>query len=131
MNIFRNIPALAVVVVTSGAIVAGAAAASFPAGPRSTVDERADVYQSARGFAYDVGAKRVVGYFLTDAGGCAMSLTIAESGEQVTGASARVEFDLAEKATVAVRSSEGGRVDTTCMAGARAVAVVKVAEGEI
>ncbi|MBU1212131.1 MAG: hypothetical protein KJ587_12755 [Alphaproteobacteria bacterium] len=83
------------------------------------------VLEPAAGQSFEVGAGKAVGYFLAKEGQCELTLMVAPVGDidDVKGAGARVRFDVAPGHTGVFESPEGGALQFTCEAGAKAMSV--------
>lgn len=76
-------------------------------------------------FVGDVGDRHVVGYYLAEAGACAVTMMLADpAGEDAPAASAsRLTMTLQPQASAALDGEQGQRLAVTCGAGARHLAV--------
>jgi hypothetical protein len=76
-------------------------------------------------FVHEIGSRQVVGYYMAEAGGCAVTMMLADPASEdapATGA-ARLKLTLQPTATAALDAAEGGRLAVTCGSGARTLIV--------
>ncbi|HMR31350.1 MAG TPA: hypothetical protein PKA13_20445 [Geminicoccaceae bacterium] len=76
-------------------------------------------------FAGDVGDRHVVGYYLAEAGACAVTMMLAyPAGDDAPAAGAsRLSMTLQPQASAALDDGQGERLAVTCGAGARHLVV--------
>jgi hypothetical protein len=107
-KIFRRAPALLV----SAAIIAAAGtgiASARMGGPQT--------FRATEALSYVVGSKHAIGYFQTVAGGCKLTLMIAEAVDPDVApapSAAKVMFGMMPGQSVALGSAEGESVTATC-----------------
>jgi hypothetical protein len=87
-------------------------------------------FKPAEGMIQDLGSKRAIGFFLSVAGTCQMTLMIAEpvaSEGAAPAPSASMSFDMIPGQSVALGSAGGETLVATCGAGAETVEIKRSA----
>jgi hypothetical protein len=106
-----------------------AIAVSILAGTMSTVsaaEPNVHVFKPARGISIDVGATKVVGYYLVAAGGCGVTLMMGampDADGKVTPGVMRVEVPVGAGRKSLVSTGEGRMVELSCGTGAKLLTV--------
>ncbi len=83
----------------------------------------ATVVRPLAGLSFPVGSKHAVGYFLTERGGCDLTLLVGESGEQVSEiakgtAATRFNTFVSAGRTARIDTADGPSVEFFCSTGA-------------
>lgn len=80
-------------------------------------------------FVGDVGDRHVVGYYLAEAGACAVTMMLADpaSEDAPAAAASRLTMTLQPQASATLDGERGQRLAVTCGAGARHLVVVNQA----
>jgi hypothetical protein len=113
-------------IVIAGVLLLGAVGVAMlaPSEPRAATTTATSVAPMAA-FAHEVGSRQVVGYYMAEAGGCAVTMMLADPGSEEAPASsaARLKLTLQPAATAALDAPEGGRLAVTCGSGAKTMIV--------
>lgn len=88
-------------------------------------------FKAGKAFSADFGSKHMVGYFMPEAGSCAVTLMVAErlDPDYAQGTGARVQMAVAPGRGALIGSGEGTTVSVTCAADAAAVKVLTQPNG--
>jgi hypothetical protein len=88
------------------------------------------IMQPMHGASFDLGSKRVVGYFLSKNGTCRLVLTMAEEpkwdSDVTTFQATRFEAAIPGGKATRYNSEEGPALDFTCQLGAQSISVSRV-----
>ena len=113
-------------IVIAGALLFGAVGIAMlaPGEPHAAMAGATSVAPMAA-FVHEVGSRQVVGYYMAEAGGCAVTMMLADPGSEEAPASsaARLKLTLQPTATAALDTPEGGSLAVTCGSGARTLVV--------
>lgn len=107
-----------------------ATAALGAAHARSTSTATA-VYMPQQGISLDIGAKRAVGYFLSDARLCNLTVLLADAmadGDDAIPAPARLQFDVAAGSDVRINTTEGKMLAFACATDSKSMTVTAVGQ---
>ncbi len=100
------------------------AASIVHAAALATANERTVTFKPLAGISFDVGSKRMVGYFEADAGECALTLMVADAmiGDDVPKYSpVRLNQTIAPGETATVDTPEGKSLQVVCKPRASAM----------
>ncbi len=114
----RSVP-LTVVAVLSVAAVSGAAHAQ-------TMPMTATVYKPQQGISLDIGGKRAVGYFLSDARLCNLTVLLSDAmadGAETLPSPTRLQFDVAAGGDVRINTTEGKLLAFACATDTKSMTV--------
>jgi hypothetical protein len=100
-------------------LLAGVTAAG-PFGVAAAMAERT-VVKPAAAFLGEIGGRHVVGYYMADAGSCAVTMMLADPASEDAPATAasRLTMTLQPAASAALDAGAGDRLAVTCGEGAR------------
>ena len=108
-------------------LAAAALLASLGAASAIAADKGVETLKPRQGISLDLGSKRAVGYFLSDARICNLTLLVAdrleEGKEFIPGVATRLQFDVAAGSDVKVDTGTGSSLAFGCATDAASMTV--------
>lgn len=111
---------------TRGIVAALATAMAVTAITAASAGEAEGQWMAPRhGVSFDVGSKRAVSYFLSEAGLCRLTVVMGESNAQseVKGASTRLTLPVVADKTARIDTAEGVTLEFRCAPSTKAMSV--------
>ncbi len=105
--------------------------AAFGAAHAQTKSTAAAVYKPQQGISLDIGAKRAVGYFMSDARICNLTVLLADAmvdGDETIPAPTRLQFDVAAGSDVRINTTEGKLLAFACATDTKSMTVTALGQ---